>query len=77
MRVSIDELVQELQKTVMICNSVYAYDRKKYMDECIDIMRKYQKIMQLFNMYQVTHMKKLYLTSGFENALCEVIEGWE
>lgn len=70
-------LYRNYKKTVMICDSVYAYDRKKYMDECIDIMRKYQKIMELFNMYQVTHMKKLDLTSGFENALCEVIEGWE
>ncbi len=73
MGTTIDGLVQELQKTVMICDSVYAYDRKKYVDECIDIMRKYQKIEDIYY-HQTGRALEDSLRSVIEDGNVEVVK---
>ena len=42
MGMSIEDIVQGLKETYMICCSVFAYDRKKYIDGAIDRLNKYQ-----------------------------------
>lgn len=42
MGMSIEDIIQGLKETNMICNSVFAYDRKKYIDGAIDKLCKYQ-----------------------------------
>ena len=42
MGMSIDDIIQGLKETYMICCSVFAYDRKKYIDGAIDRLSKYQ-----------------------------------
>ena len=39
---SIEDIIQGLRETYVICRSVYAYDRKKYIDGAIDRLNKYQ-----------------------------------
>ena len=47
MGMSIEDIIQGLKETNMICNSVFAYDRKKYIDGAIDKLCKYQMIVQI------------------------------
>ena len=42
MGMTIEVIIQGLKETYMICCSVYAYDRKKYIDGAIDRLHKYQ-----------------------------------
>ena len=42
MGMTIEDIIQGLKETYMICCSVYAYDRKKYIDGAIDRLHKYQ-----------------------------------
>ena len=39
---TIEDIIQGLKETYMICCSVFAYDRKKYIDGAIDRLNKYQ-----------------------------------
>lgn len=40
----IEDIIQGLRETYVICRSVYAYDRKKYIDAAIDRLSKYQML---------------------------------
>ena len=42
MGMAVEDIIQGLKETNMICNSVFAYDRKKYIDGAIDKLCKYQ-----------------------------------
>ena len=42
MGMTTEDIIQGLRETYMICRSVYAYDRKKYIDGAIDRLNKYQ-----------------------------------
>ena len=42
MGMTIEDIIQGLKETYMICCSVFAYDRKKYIDGAIDRLNKYQ-----------------------------------
>ena len=44
MGMTIEDIIHGLKETYMICCSVYAYDRKKYIDGAIDRLHKYQMI---------------------------------
>lgn len=44
MGMTIEDIIQGLKETYMICCSVFAYDRKKYIDGAIDRLHKYQKM---------------------------------
>lgn len=49
MGMTIEDIIQGLRETYMICCSVFAYDRKKYIDGAIDRLNKYQKIEQILD----------------------------
>jgi hypothetical protein len=44
MGMSIDDIIQGLKEIIIICNSVFAYDRIKYIDGAIDRLSKYQQL---------------------------------
>ena len=44
MGMTIDDITQGLNETVIICNSVYDYSHQKYIDEAKDKLRKYQQL---------------------------------
>ena len=50
MGLTIEDIIQGLKETYMICCSVFAYDRKKYIDGAIDRLRNYQKIVDIVSL---------------------------
>lgn len=77
MGMSIEDIIQGLKETNMICNSVFAYDRKKYIDGAIDKLCKYQ-------MMQTDYEARLRadMLAMLEEILLEIEEmdsgcGWE
>lgn len=77
MGMSIEDIIQGLKETNMICNSVFAYDRKKYIDGAIDKLCKYQ-------MMQADYEARLRadMVAMLEEILLEIEEmdsgcGWE
>jgi hypothetical protein len=44
MGMTIEDIIQGLKEIIIICNSVFAYDRKKYIDGAIDRLHKYQML---------------------------------
>ena len=44
MGMTIDDIIQGLNETIIICNSVYDFDHNKYIDEAKDKIYKYQRL---------------------------------
>ena len=68
MGMSIDEIIQGLKETIIVCNSVFAYDRKKYIDVAIDTMRKYEKIVEIV---------KSWRENGLDYDSCDAMDNIE
>lgn len=77
MGMSIEDIIQGLKETNMICNSVFAYDRKKYIDGAIDKLCKYQMMQTDYEARLKADLKAILVELQLEIKEHDPGCGWE